>query len=300
MKHIVFGITVLLIVNPGFTQSSDQPLFRFGVVADVQYCDCETSGSRHYRESPEKFRKAVEELNKHDLQFVASLGDFIDRDFASFSVVNEIAKDLKAPLWHAIGNHEWSVDEPQKTRVQGQLDLEKRYYSKSLQGWRFIFLDGNAVSLYGTADGSRENDEARTILRNLEEKGAPNAFKWNGALGSKQLKWVEKELKAADRSDQQVIFMCHFPVRPYPGSHNLWDDKKLLEIIDQNDHVVAYFNGHVHKGHYEEVSKVHYVTFDGMVEHDTNAFAIVSVFDDRLEVNGYGREQDRVLTINED
>ncbi|XOV94076.1 MAG: metallophosphoesterase [Bacteroidota bacterium] len=296
MKSVIPYVILFLSTTVTFGQNAE-PLFRFGIVADVQYCDCETGGTRHYRESLAKFQEAVEEFNKHDLEFVASLGDFIDRDFQSFEAVNAIASQLKSPLWHAIGNHEWSVADLEKAQVPSILGLKKRYYSKSLNGWRFIFLDGNAVSLYGAKEGSAEYLEAQQLFQSLEQDKAPNAKTWNGALGTAQLEWVEKELKSATKKKEKVILLCHFPVVPYPGGHNLWDDARVLELIKSHENVVAYFSGHVHKGHYEEVGKVHYVVFDGMVEQDSNAYAIVSVYGDRLEINGFGREQDRVLDL---
>jgi hypothetical protein len=34
---------------------SQKPLFSFGVIADVQYCDCESEGTKFYRLSPGRF-----------------------------------------------------------------------------------------------------------------------------------------------------------------------------------------------------------------------------------------------------
>lgn len=299
---ILSRLFVVASVMLGFTDSLSAqdtiPLFQFGIVADVQYCDCENAGTRHYSESLNKLEEAVATFNKHDLEFVASVGDFIDRDFSSFMKVNEIVQNLKHPLWHAVGNHEWSVLDSMKTEVLAQLNLKKGYYSKSAKGFRFIFLDGNAISLYANAEGSKEHNMALDMLVSLKNRGAPNAYNWNGGLGQEQLKWVKKELAKAKEENQRAIIMCHFPVVPHPGSHNLWDDRELLEILKHHDHIVAYFNGHVHKSHYEQVGNIHYLTFEGMVEQDLNAFAIVSVYEDRLEITGFGREPDRVLRFD--
>lgn len=278
-----------------FGQGTENPRFQFGVIADVQYCACENSGTRHYSQSPEKLAEAVAELNQHDLKFVVSLGDFIDRDFQSYDTLISIANDLKCPLNHALGNHEYAVDEPFKAQIPGLLGLQDRYYSKSLKGWKFIYLDGNRVSLYGAEKGSDEYKEAEGIYAQLKQSEAPNAQTWNGALGRTQLTWLREELEKAKRKKQRVMLFCHFPVIPKKAAHNLWDDAVLLELINKYNNVVAYFNGHTHKGHYQQENNVHHLAFEGMVEQDTNAFAIVSVFDDRLEIKGFGREQDRVL-----
>jgi hypothetical protein len=35
----------------------------------------------------------------------------------------------------------------------------------------------------------------------------------------------------------------------------------------------------------------------GMVDTEENSYAVVEVFKDRLEIQGYGREKDRVMEI---
>ncbi|MFC1735443.1 hypothetical protein ACFL1X_04960, partial [Candidatus Hydrogenedentota bacterium] len=67
--------------------------------------------------------------------------------------------------------------------------------------------------------------------------------------------------------------------------------------IDDHDCVVAFMNGHKHKGGYRERKGVHYVTVRAMVETDQNSFAVVEVFPGRLNVIGHGREMSRTLNL---
>mgnify|MGYP001177300952 CR=1 FL=1 len=106
-KHIILiplwiALTCLLTAAEPKTKES---LFRFGAVADCQYCK-ETSAVRKYNLSPQKLTACVEYYNKLDLAFVVHLGDFIDRDFESFAKVTPIYNRLKAPHYHVLGNHE--------------------------------------------------------------------------------------------------------------------------------------------------------------------------------------------------
>lgn len=57
------------------------PLFKIGVVTDVQYCDCDNAGSRYYRLSPDKLKQANTRFKKENVDFIINLGDFIDRGF---------------------------------------------------------------------------------------------------------------------------------------------------------------------------------------------------------------------------
>ncbi len=44
---------------------------------------------------------------------------------------------------------------------------------------------------------------------------------------------------------------------------------------------------------------IHHLNFQGMVETVDNAYAIVHVFADRMEVEGFGREESRTLPLLE-
>ena len=64
------------------------------------------------------------------------------------------------------------------------------------------------------------------------------------------------------------------------------------------DVVVAYLNGHDHKGGYARDGVVHHLTISGMVEApEKNAFCVVDVFAERLRVRGFGKVPSRVLEV---
>ena len=83
--------------------------FRFGLMADCQYMDAEPRKLNFYRESPRKLEEAIVRMNAEKVEFSFHLGDFIDRNFASFDVLDPIAARHKSKLYHALGHHEFSV-----------------------------------------------------------------------------------------------------------------------------------------------------------------------------------------------
>lgn len=270
---------------------------RFGAIADIQYCDCDTAGSRHYRNSLEKAREAAAQFQQENLGFVVHLGDFIDRDFASFDAALSACRGLPTPVHHVLGNHDFSVDAARKKEVPNKLSMPKRYYAFTHGDWRFLVLDGNDVSMHGRLEGSPQQADAQRILGELKAREAPNAQTWNGALGEKQLAWLDATLADAGRQDQRAIVFCHFPVYP-TNAHNLWNDTQVIRILENHPCVAAYMNGHNHAGNYSEKAGIHYLTLQGMVETpDTPAFAAITLHADHIEVNGFGREPDRVLAI---
>ncbi|MGB1261253.1 MAG: metallophosphoesterase, partial [Akkermansiaceae bacterium] len=87
-------------------EKPQKPLLAFGVVADPQYADVPAQGSRHYRESIKKLSHAIDAFNKHELKFMVTLGDVIDRDIESFPPMMALYKKSKAPVEFVLGNHD--------------------------------------------------------------------------------------------------------------------------------------------------------------------------------------------------
>lgn len=276
-------------------QQAEAPLFTFGVLADVQYCACDNNGPRHYRSSLEKLQEAVRVFNREQVKFVISLGDFIDRDARSFDTLNKITQQLRMPLHHVLGNHDFSGDPAEIEKATSYLGLKDKYYSFKNGGWRFIVLNGNDISVLGNKEKSKNYLLAQRRLKQLKAQGAPNAQPWNGELSRQQLDWLKKQLKRSLKANEQVIVACHHPVSPVRGSLNLWNDREVKSLLESFPHVKGYFNGHAHEGGYDLDQGKHYVTFKGMVEQEQNAFAIVEVYPGYLKIKGYGAEPDRML-----
>lgn len=273
----------------------EAPIFSFGVVADVQYCDSNPAGSRYYRSSLAKLEECAQKFNSSNLAFVVQLGDFIDRDFASFDKVLPIFQKLKCPKYPVLGNHEFSVGPEKREAVLEKLAMEKGYYDFAVQNWRFVVLDGNDISLYANPEGSRSYRDAAARIQELKESGAPNAQEWNGGLGAGQMAWLKDTLDKGLRAGERIILFCHFPVFP-PNAHNLLNDGEVVELLESSHCVTAFLSGHNHHGSYGRRKGIHFLSLCGMVETpDQNAFAVVEVHPDRLEVTGFGREPSRTL-----
>jgi manganese-dependent ADP-ribose/CDP-alcohol diphosphatase len=226
------------------------------------------------------------------------LGDFIDRDFHSYDRLLPVFNRLKAPRHHVLGNHDFSVAADQLNEVAAKLGMPAGYYAFHNHGWRFIILDGNDVSLYARAPGSREYQEAQAILESLKQRKATNAQTWNGAIGKAQLVWLDRELGDADKAGERTIVFCHFPVYP-DNVHNLWNSEEVVRTLESHPSVVAYMNGHNHAGNYGQKGGIHYVTLPGMVETErTTAYAVVQVRSAQLWVEGFGRTGDRKLAFS--
>jgi predicted phosphodiesterase len=266
--------------------------FSFGAIADCQYCAGPNRGSRHYASSAGKLKECVAELNKHDLEFVIHLGDFIDRDYSSFDKVLPIYQSLQMPAYHALGNHDFDVADELKGKVVERMGMKSKYYEFSVEDWRFIVLDGNDVSFHAYPKNSPKYKDAERYYRENKIRSP----RWNGAVGSEQVAWLRKILQKAEKQKEKVAVFCHFPVYP-ADPHNLWNAGEIISLLEEFSCVKAYINGHNHKGKYGQKNGIHYLTLKGMVETEMNAYSIIRVHQGKLKVTGYGREPDRVLPI---
>lgn len=148
-------------VPAGGAAAGVDPLFRFGIIADVQYADKDDGTNflgtvrRYYRPARRALQDAVSAWNQiPDLRFIAQLGDVIDGcnhdNGTTDKAIQEVMSDLdqcncKAFL-HCMGNHEyysWTRETIGKTRLCGPGGEPAGTYYDYVPhgGWRCLVLD---------------------------------------------------------------------------------------------------------------------------------------------------------------
>lgn len=275
---------------------ADEPLFRFGVVADPQYADLPMTLNRYYRNSRDKLAAAVRWFNTHeDLQFVASLGDAIDRHWKSFDAVMPVYAELNAPVRFVLGNHDFIVGAERLSDVPARLGLTRGYYDFGVAGFRFVVVDGTEISDFSSPPGSPNRELATATLATMTARGEINAQPWNGGISNAQYAWLETTLASAHAAGERVIVLGHYPIHPFTD-HCLWDSARLVEVLTAAPAVIAYLNGHDHRGGYAEYRGKHFLNFRGMVETERDtAYSRVDVYSDRIDIVGQGTEPSRTL-----
>lgn len=278
---------------------------RFGLLADVQYADKDTRGARRYRDSLGLLEECVDEWSRGELDFCVQLGDVIDgrgSDAASAEDLRSVLAvlgRLDVPVVHVIGNH--CLELP-RVQLMETLGLERAYSSFRRDGWRFVVLDSLDLSVCGWPEGSGPYRFGSAWLAAHPRTEYPHAFEWNGGFRRGQLDWLTDELADAERAGENVVVFAHNPVVAEAASepYLAWNHGELRAILDDAPAVVAYVAGHAHSGGYAFVGGVHHVTLQGMVEapEGSNAFAVVEVFRDRVEVHGFGEVPSRTLGVH--
>jgi predicted phosphodiesterase len=281
------------------SSSSDLPLFRFGIIADPQYAAIEPHAgmSRYYANSLAKLSDAIDIFNGEELSFVMTLGDIIDRSFESFDDILPVYEKLRHENLFLPGNHDFAVAPEHLPTVAKRMGLAAPYHSFARHGWRFVVLNGNEVSTFAPPEDHPHRELAARRLANLKAAGAINAHPWNASLSDEQFEWLRSSLEAAKAAGERVIVMNHYPVYP-SNEHDMWDRQRIIGLLTGYTNFAAYFCGHNHAGNFGEIDGRYFVNFKGMVDTaKENAFAIVDIHGDRIEIHGFGREDSRTLKL---
>ncbi len=296
------GLLLCHVAGADDVEGAAQPALSFGVVADIQYADRDTASGRHFRASVGRLERCVADLNSRDLDFTIQLGDFIDRDAASFDVILPIYDRLTMPRYHVLGNHDFPMPRDQ---VLGKLGLEAAYYTFAYDGWRFVVLDTVDIAMGGGWPEESENyRQARRWVEKLRAEGLSEDETCNRCgVGERQVQWLRDTLRQARERGERAIVFGHIPIVAGPGGEwaLIYNHEDLREVLASAGCVAAYFNGHDHGGGYAHRDGIHYITVEGMVQGpDETAYATVDLFDDRIEIHGVGRTPSRKLALSED
>ncbi|KAM0047000.1 putative hydrolase [Helianthus debilis subsp. tardiflorus] len=285
----------------GLVSQGNQPLFSFGVITDVQYAADIPDGRsflgvpRYYRNNILVLQKAVQNWNNHqNISFSLNLGDIVDgfcpKD-QSLEAVKEVVKEFdkfNGRVYHMIGNHcLYNLPRSKLLPLMSFPNVERAYYDFSpIPEYRFV---KNPNLEKNSPDG----------LVDLERR----FLKFNGGIGKEQLKWLDKTLLDATKSNQKVVVCCHIPLDPGASSKQalLWNYDEVMDVIHQYDCVKVCLAGNAHKGgHFLDSCGVHHRVLEAALEcpPGTNAFGYIDVYEDRLSLIGTDRMASSEMVLN--
>ncbi|MDL2282702.1 metallophosphoesterase [Parabacteroides sp. OttesenSCG-928-G06] len=298
MKNLISSLFILFCMNTLFSCSNDaKPVMRFGLIADIQYCDCETYGSRFYANSLQKLEECIDDLNNENVSFTVNLGDMVDRDTegnieAVLSRLNKANKNV----YNTTGNHDYGGI-TDNDALYKKLGMPSAYYSFTQKGWRFILLNTNEVASYANIDGTFKEAELQQMRQRIKETGSRNGATYNGGISSVQMKWLNDELALAAKKKENVIILSHHPLYAAKGLTAL-NDLEIVELITSYPEVKLVISGHHHPGDFGTYKDIPFITTEGMIETaDTNAYGIVEIYKDTIKVIGKGRTKSYDLPI---
>ncbi|MBK8979723.1 MAG: metallophosphoesterase [Planctomycetes bacterium] len=282
------------------------PLFTFGVVADIQYADKDSAGTRRYREATGKLAECVAAWNGEQLAFTIQLGDIVDgyadraRSLADLDRVLEVLGGLEHPVRHVVGNHCLTVG---RETLLERLGMDRAYYDFVVAGWRFVVLDGMDINVLADDPSPAQRRRVQEFLDAHPRARERVAVRYNGGVGAEQAAWLERTLTAADAAGERAIVFCHLPVLAEAADAGLllWNHEEIAALLARHASVAAFFCGHHHAGGYARADGVHHVTLHGLVDAPTggNSFAFVDVYPAWLEIRGVGRTPSWSLPVRD-
>ena len=292
-----FWILFAAVIVMAGCASQSKPLM-FGVVADVQYADKDSTGGRYYRNSLAGLVYFVQQCNQRHVDFAIQLGDLIDGGEHAGQELDRAAtlySKINCLHYHVLGNHDF--EGISRSKVLTRLGLERGYYTFEKGGILFVVLDTQDIAVQG--GWSKDNaayKKAEELLKKVMEQNQPNAESYNGSLGNQQLVWLDEVLAEAKKKKQNVIVFGHLPLWPEGEKHTAWNSGDVRRILSEYGCVKAYLCGHNHAGGYGEENGVHYLNLPGMVDDpDARTWAMIEVWPNRMEVHGNGNVQNQTL-----
>lgn len=238
--------------------------------------------------------------------------------------------------YHVLGNHEFYVGLSRSQLLykygiipdaRATNSTDHSYFTvRPAAGVRAIFLDTFDISILGrnrsdaraaaahqlllrhnplyNASGGASSGNDPSGLRGLERSWVA----LNGGLGDAQLSWLADQLADARAAGDRVLIFSHIAL--HPGAQSLlcggmcvvWNHEQVLDVLrPYGDNVAACFAGHDHSGGYarDAQSGLSFITVQGIIETKPkgHAYADVTLFPDRLVVEGYGRVTSRKLRL---
>ncbi len=255
--------------------------FSFGLVTDIHYADVPAKGTRHYRDSQEKLRLAVETFNRKKLPLVAELGDFVDagpgkeEDIEYLHAIREVFGEFRGRRHYVLGNHCLARLSKAEFLAHCGTEVRKSYHSFDQDRYHFVVLDANFKR-----DGS------------TYEAGN---FSWTDTwIHPPQQKWLADDLQKA--GDRKTIVFVHQNLDKERDACGVKNGQQVRSILEKSGNVLAVFQGHLHSGGYRQIGGIGYYTLRAMVEQPTaknNAYAVITLDrSDRITVEGFGRQGD--------
>jgi len=277
-----------------YSISEGQSLIRIGLIADPQYADRDTRGSRFYRNSLGKLDSAVLAINREGVDFTVTLGDLVDVGPTDLQPVLQRLGKLKRPVYNILGNHDY-VNVEDGASLYRSYKMPHPYYTVEKGQWLLIMLNTNELAEYATPTGSDQRLSWQTLNDGLKAAKRKNDQPWNGGASVTQLRWMEKQLQKAKSSNKKVIVFTHHPLYPENGLEAL-NNREILALIEKYPVVKAVISGHHHPGNFATYKGIPMITLEGMIETaDQNAYGILELGPHQLDLHGEGRMTTRKI-----
>ena len=249
---------------------------KFLAVTDLHYCERNIPGDeRQNHLSAEKLRKIIDNYAE-GCDFIINLGDTADSqpgcsDQAELmSEAAEILGGAGVPYHCVIGNHDTSLP---KSRITDILSMPHRYYSFETPDYMCLVLDAN--------------------MNDVNKPYPDGEIAWAYThIDPQQLDWIKSMI---DKTEKDILVFSHelliLEDIDNINDHVIMNRDEVLNVLESSDKVKAVFTGHYHYGDYVKHNGISYLTFSSLCLYDDITFAVVTVDNGTVTVEGHGRQE---------
>jgi len=231
-------------------------------------------------------------------------------------VVDALSAYKNGPVLHAYGNHcLYNLDRQTLQQKLGIPFVEEPcgdlvgYSCFPYGGFHFVTIDSYDIAIMRRCEKNSVKHKAAVEILSKNNPNYPSAenspeglegvemrfVAFNGAVGQIQLEWLRSTLERVRALNEKAVIISHQPI--LPGSSSpvclIWNYEEVLDVLrEYDDVVVASWSGHAHKGGYkrDDRSGIHFRVFEAALENNDphKTYSIIDVYDDRMEVRGFG------------
>lgn len=224
---------------PAFCQNSSngQSVIKIGMIADIH-------------DDEARLQAFIDKANEEKPNFIIQLGDMSSGKADPHRKMLAVWNTYSGKKYHVLGNHEF--DYSTKDTIVARQEMPGTHYSFDCGDYHFIVLDCNFILKDGQyVDYSNANYYIDKKLRDL--------------INPEQVEWLKNDIR---KSDKKVIIFSHetFDDIAIRGSNPIPNRVEVRKVIDEinnslparNKKVIAFFAGHDHLDHYNQINGVHY------------------------------------------
>ncbi len=233
---------------------------RFGIITDIHYGNGDRGAERN------DLHKCFSFWQSNNTAFTVQLGDLIDgkgpEAIDNLKGAAAILRDYPGKLYHVAGNH--CLGAPLNSYLT-ETGIESPYYTFNSHGIRFIVLHG--MDINPESYPLLISDRKRKKLLDQD----PWANLYCGAVGERQIHWLEQQLESARDSGEKVIMFCHFPLLKETSDkpHGLlWNHDEVTDVLQRFDNIIACFTGHLHRSAYFKRYGIHFMTMAPFIKRN--------------------------------
>jgi 3',5'-cyclic AMP phosphodiesterase CpdA len=185
-------------------------------------------------------QKAVADVNALDPQpdFVLFGGDLAQLGRPDeLDLGKQLLADVKAPIRHIVGEHDWYLDMGEKWRDLFGPDR----YSFDHKGVHFVALNSVVEKDFWTANGYTP-EQRMEIVAGLDD-GRQSRFE----VGEEQRDWLAQDLARVDKQTP-IVVLSHSPLYKLYRPWNFWtDDAEQVQALLKPFQTVSVVHGHTHQ-----------------------------------------------------